>query len=92
MKNVIANPGEQALVEDCAYFTTTLVNVDGEYFLPLAKRQSFTLLIATKGDLTVVDEEGRLTALPQGQTLMVPAAMPSVTLRGTGEVVTVYIK
>ncbi len=92
VKNVTAKPGEQALVEDCPYFTTTLVNVDGEFFLPLAKRQSFTLLIATKGSLVVVDSEGRETSLPQGQTLLVPATMPAVTLRGTGEVVTVYIK
>lgn len=92
VKNVVANPGEQALVEDCAYFTTTLVNVNGEYFLPLAKRQSFTILIATKGNLSVVDPEGRETSLPQGQTLLVPAEMPAVTLKGDGEVVTVYIK
>ncbi|MBD5224915.1 MAG: mannose-6-phosphate isomerase [Bacteroidales bacterium] len=92
VKNVTANPGEQALLEDCSYFTTTLVNVDGEYFLPLAKRGSFTVLIATKGNLTVVDSEGRQTTLPQGQTVLVPAEVPAVTLKGTGEVVTVYIK
>ncbi len=92
VKNVTAKPGEQALLEDCNYFTTTLVNVAGEYFLPLAKRGSFTVLIATKGDLTVVDGEGRETTLPQGQTVLVPAEVPAVTLKGTGEVVTVYIK
>lgn len=92
VKNVTAKAGEEALVEDCAYFTTTLVNVDKEYFLPLAKRNSFTILIATKGDMKVVDAEGNETALPQGQTLLVPATMPSVNIIGTGEVVTVYIK
>lgn len=92
VKNVTANPGEEALVEDCDYFTTTLVNVDKKYFLPLAKRNSFTLLIATKGNLQVTDAEGRTTALPQGQTLLVPATTPAVEITGTGEVVTVYIK
>lgn len=92
VKNVTAKPGEQALLEDCNYFTTTLINVEGDYFLPLAKRGSFTVLIATKGNLTVVDGEGRETTLPQGQTVLVPAEVPAVTLKGTGEVVTVYIK
>lgn len=92
VKNVTAKPGEQALLEDCNYFTTTLVNVAGEYFLPLAKRASFTVLIATKGNLTVVDAEGRETTLPQGQTVLVPAEVPAVTIKGSGEVVTVYIK
>ena len=92
VKNVQAAAGQEALVEDCAYFTTTLVNVDKEYFLPLAKRNSFTILISVKGDLELVDPEGRTTTLPQGQTVLVPADMPSVTVKGTGELVTVYIK
>jgi mannose-6-phosphate isomerase class I len=48
-------------------------------------------LIATKGNITV-GANGVEYQLPQGQTLLVPATMSAVTLRGTGEVVTVYIK
>jgi mannose-6-phosphate isomerase len=91
VKNVTAAPGAEAVVEDCNYFTTTLVNVAGEKQLALAERESFTVLIATKGNITV-GANGVEYQLPQGQTLLVPATMSAVTLRGTGEVVTVYIK
>lgn len=92
VKNVTAAPGNEATVEDCSYFTTTLINVEGEYFLPLAARDSFTVLIAVKGNLTVTDGEGRVTDLPQGQTVLVPATTQAVNIKGNGEVVTVYIR
>lgn len=91
-KTVTAAPGKESVVEDCNYFTTTLVNVDGIFDLDLAPRKSFTILIATKGNLVAVSPDGEEHALPQGQTLLVPASMPQVALRGKGEVVTVYIK
>lgn len=92
VKNVTAAPGTQATLEDCDYFTTTLINVEGSYTLPLAERDSFTVLISTKGNLKVTDTEGRTTALAQGQTVLVPATTPEVTIEGEGEVVTVYIR
>jgi len=92
VKNVTAAPGKEAVVEDCSYFTTTLVNVDGRFDLHLAERHSFTILIATKGNLTVVAPDGYEYPLPQGRTLLVPADMPDVVLTGRGEAVTVYIK
>lgn len=92
VKNVTAAPGTQATLEDCDYFTTTLINVEGSYTLPLAARDSFTVLISTKGNLKVTDTEGRTTLLAQGQTILVAATTPEVTLEGEGEVVTVYIR
>ena len=92
VKNVTAAPGKEAMVEDCRYFTTTLVNVDGTFDLPLADRNSFTILIGTKGSLTAVAPDGEEFPLQQGQTLLVPASMPAVVLRGAGEAVTVYIR
>ena len=92
VKNVKAAPGTEAMIEDCNYFTTTLVNVDKDYHLDLADRHSFTLLIATKGNMKAVSPEGEEFAFPQGQTLLVPASMPFVELVGEGEVVTVYIR
>lgn len=92
VKNVTAAPGNDALIEDCSYFTTTLINVEGSYPLDLTGRGSFTILIATKGTLSAIAPDGTTTELPQGQTLLVPAEMPHVELRGKGEVVTVYIR
>lgn len=92
VKNVTAAPGHEAMVEDCSYFTTTLVNVDGSFTLPLADRNSFTILVATAGSLEVEAPDGTVTLLPQGQTLLVPATMPEVKFSGKGEVVTVFIR
>ena len=92
MKNVAAAPGQQAMVEDCNYFTTTLVDIDGSFHLALEDRSSFTILIATKGALEVTAPDGTVSALPQGQTLLVPAEVPYVDLKGDGEVVTVFIR
>ena len=92
VKNIAAAPGQQAMVEDCNYFTTTLVNVDGSFHLALEDRPSFTILIATKGALEVTAPDGTVSALPQGQTLLVPAEVPYVDLKGDGEVVTVFIR
>lgn len=92
VRNVTAAPGQQAMVEDCNYFTTTLVNVDGSFQLALEDRPSFTILIATKGALEVTAPDGTVSALPQGQTLLVPAEVPYVDLKGDGEVVTVFIR
>lgn len=92
VKNVAAAPGQEAMVEDCNYFTTTLVNVDGSFHLALEDRPSFTILIATKGALEVTAPDGTVSALPQGQTLLVPAEVPYVDLKGDGEVVTVFIR
>lgn len=92
VKNVKAAPGTEAMIEDCSYFTTTLVNVNKDFHLELDDRHSFTLLIATKGNMKAVSPEGEEFALPQGQTLLVPATMPFVELVGEGEVVTVYIR
>lgn len=91
-KNVIATPGHEVMLEDCTYFTTTLVNVAGTFKLDLAARPSFTILVATKGNMTVVAPDGATTPLPQGQTLLVPAEMPEITLHGAGEAVTVFIR
>lgn len=92
VKNIKAAPGHEAVLEDCDYFTTSLICVDGSFSLPLAERHSFSILIATAGSLEVEAPDGTVTPLPQGQTLLVPASMPEVTLRGNGNVVNVYIR
>lgn len=92
VSNIVAEAGREVSVQDCNYFTTTLVGVDGEFNLELADRNSFTILIATKGNCTVETPSGQKVDLPQGRTVLVPASIPAVKLAGCGEVVTVYVK
>lgn len=92
VKNVEAKAGEEVVVEDCNYFTTTLHKVEQSLRLNLKPRESFSILIATKGTMKAVSPEGDEFPMNQGQTLLIPASMPFVDLTGDGEVVTVYIK
>lgn len=90
-KNVIPAKGETLEVEKCEYFTTDAMDVDGKATLDLAPLDSFTILIGIGGDLTVTDPEGRTTPLPAGQTLLVPAEIPSLTITGNGRLLTVNL-
>lgn len=91
VKNVTAAPGERKQLEKCSYFTTDVINVDGSCTLDLPAGESFTLLIATRGHMEAITPDGHTTQLPQGCTLLVPAEVPSVEIRGEGDVVTVSI-
>ena len=79
-------------IADCHHFTTTAIDVEGEYELALSERKSFTVIVAISGNAEVVDTEGRVTALKQGTTALIPASMPAVTLRGTARIITTYVK
>lgn len=91
VKNVNPRPGERLELEKCEYFTTDVINIDKEFKLSLPVEESFTILIATRGDIEAVTPDGASVKLPQGQTALVPASIPALTLKGNGEVVTVSI-
>lgn len=90
-RNIIPRKGHTELLEECEYFTTSVMDVDRCATLDLAPLDSFTILICIKGDLTVTDPEGRTTPLPQGQTLLVPASIPSLSLSGSGQLLTTHL-
>lgn len=90
-KNIIPARGETALLEKCEYFTTSAMDVDGTATVDLSPLDSFTILIGIEGDLTVTDTEGRHTHLPQGQTLLVPAEIPSLAISGHGRLLTTHL-
>lgn len=80
------------ILADCSHFTTTAINVNGQFTIDLEKRASFTVIVAVNGHAPIIDAEGRVTMLPQGSTALIPASMPRVTIRGNCQVVTTYIK
>ncbi len=88
--NVQAAKGETKLLAESKYFTTELIGVDGTQRLELSGRDSFTVLICTKGSLTVDNGEQKLT-LSQGETALVPAVVSSIVLGGKGDLVSVYV-
>lgn len=90
-RNSTPAKGEELKINSCPYFSTTVINVDGEFTPRLYPNESFTILIALGGSLTITDNEGNQTTLRQGETALVPASIPSVTLTGEGTVMTVHI-
>lgn len=87
-----AGKNTQSTIADCHHFTTTAIDVDGEFKLELSDRESFTVIASIEGNAEVVDAEGRTTALNQGTTALIPASMPTVTLRGEARIITTFVR
>lgn len=89
--NVPAVADKQTEVLSNPFFTITIVGVRGTFQLPLKERDSFTILFVTRGEVEITDPEGHTTTLRKGQSALVPASTPSLTLKGDADVITSYI-
>lgn len=89
-KNELGAVGELRTLADCSYFKTEVAKVDGRMDIDLAGRDSFTILVATDGLLTVRNVDGEIE-LRQGETALVPASTKSITIEGKGTFVSTFI-
>lgn len=91
--NVRGAAGKFELLAECEYFRTEVGRVDADKAmnLPLAERDSFTILVAIDGQMQVADSDGNSISLRQGETALVPASTASVTISGTGTFVSTFI-
>ncbi len=86
--------GEEIVMESCPFFTTTLMEIEGTTTLKLAERDSFSVVISTRGNAVLTAPDGSKTILNQGETVLVPASMESLDITASGdscEIVTTYI-
>ena len=86
--------GEEIVMESCPFFTTTLMEIEGTTTLKLAERDSFSVVIPTRGNAVLTAPDGSKTILNQGETVLVPASMESLDITASGdscEIVTTYI-
>lgn len=86
--------GEEIVMESCPFFNTTLMEIEGTTSLKLAERDSFSVVISTRGNAVLTAPDGSKTILNQGETVLVPASMESVDITASGdscEIVTTYI-
>lgn len=90
-KNIPSQTGKELILENCPHFTSTITNVKGHHVLDLERRDSFSIVISTKGDHTLTAPDGTTYPLHQGHTLLIPAVMPKVAVDGDGDIVTVFI-
>jgi len=86
--------GEEIVMESCPFFTATLMEIEGTTSLKLAGRDSFSVVISTRGNAVLTAPDGSKTILNQGETVLVPASMESLDITASGdscEIVTTYI-
>ncbi|MDE6277850.1 MAG: class I mannose-6-phosphate isomerase [Muribaculaceae bacterium] len=85
----------EIVLKECPYFTVTVINVLSKFSLPVARYNSFRVLVATSGSGVVTDDMGRSVELKQGHTILVPASTRRIQISPTAgelEVLTAYIQ
>lgn len=84
----------EKVLKECPYFTATLISLTTTMRLPIARYDSFRILVATRGKGVVTDDAGNSMPISQGYTLLVPASAKWVDIEPEGEleVVTAYIQ
>ncbi len=92
VKNFAPEANVETVMEKCPFFTTTVIEVKGEVTIDTKARDSFSVIIATRGNVTLMDQDCRITELKQGETVLVPATVEKVTVTAEdAEIVTTYI-
>ncbi len=71
---------KEAVIAKCDHFTVSRILLEGEMSLGFSG-SSFTVLMCIEGSATL-DYEGGTTEMKTGETLMLPAALRNVTLKG----------
>lgn len=77
-------------LEKCPYFQTNSLIVDGAVERDYADMDSFGIYICLDGDLELAYDGGTET-VKKGETVLIPAELNEVTLKGQGKVLEVYI-
>lgn len=67
----------------CNYFTTNLLNLDKELKRNFSTLDSFVVYICMEGSLVLQDNKGNKLTIHQGQTVLIPAEITSVSLTPT---------
>lgn len=96
--NVSVTPvsGDAVEIQSCKYFASELRDVKGTTEIDLAGRDSFTIFICLEGSVEVSttgnDESNTASvSLAKGESILIPATHPSVTLSGTATLLGTWI-
>ena len=81
-------PGMMSLAS-CRYFDVRLLTVDGPRDIDYAP-DSFVIITCTDGNIEV-DCDNSVTMMKPGETILVPADRPDLTVTGNGHAVTAHI-
>ena len=82
---------EGVKLAECQYFSTSVLDIDGEVTYKLADRDSFSIFICMGGNATLTDNEGNVTEMKQGETILVPATTQEVKIEGNAKLLECFI-
>ena len=83
-------PNKAVTLESCRYFTTNLVEVVGAFERDYATLDSFVTYTCLKGKLEVVWDGGSDT-IAAGESMLIPAEIEHLTLKGRGKLLEVHM-
>jgi mannose-6-phosphate isomerase len=72
---------EGVLIADCPYFTTAVYDLTEPMTLDYSELDSFVILIAVKGEGTIIADGEELT-FAKGDTILLPATTGEVKVNG----------
>lgn len=75
----------------CSYFNTTVYDLDEPITLDYGELDSFVILIGIKGNAVITDNEGNVTHLNEGETILVPATTQTMHVEGTIKFLETYV-
>ena len=82
---------EGVKLAECQYSSTSVLDIDGEVTYKLADRDSFSIFICMGGKATLTDNEGNVTEMKQGETILVPATTQEVKIEGNAKLLECFI-
>jgi mannose-6-phosphate isomerase len=68
---------------DCPYFKTNYLELTKELSMDVSERESFTIFMCVGGEATISNGSGE-AHIRRGETVLVPAASSSITVKGSG--------
>ncbi len=96
MRHVESKDNREVVLKECPFFTTTLISVTTTFRLQIARYDSFRIVTATSGNGKIVDNDGNVTTILQGDTILVPAETKWVDITPAEgsrlEIVSVYVQ
>lgn len=76
---------------NCPYFCTAVYDLDEPMTLDYSELDSFVILIGLKGKATLTDNEGNVTTLEAGESILVPATTKELKVDGTLKFLETYV-
>ena len=88
----MVNAGGVATVVECPYFTTSVIEMQGgELACDYTQTDSFVIYMCLEGNVAIECEGASPVTMAKGETVLLPAVIKKVCLKGTGRLLEVHM-